>query len=471
MAGISGSTSAYFCIVARLVRLEYRDMRIALAACTITVLLCMAVRTDGQGKQESPAQALFNLLRENVRADLQRAPRYTCVQTITRTQYLPQYGGKPSACAAIIAARGTLTNTGTLLWHDRLRLDVAVGENSEMFSWAGARQFESNSLDDLTLSGSTGSGDFSGFLGSVFGPDAEGFRYNGEQETSLGRLAAYSFVVPFAKSHYSYRTNNGISRIVPYHGSFYAAPATAQLKRLVVEATEFPSQDICRVTDTMDYSRLKIGSGEFLLPQVSKMVVLYRSGEETLNETKYSGCHEFTGQSTLRFDDPEEPNSAANEAKAALRALPAKTHIRVKVDPPVNSDVAAAGDPITGVVEREVKEKGAVVVRTTDKLHGRVLRLEQTMVPEPRWTVAIRFDSIERDGVEQPIVLKPVDDGDRSPQALRMVGRRMQTPTPRATPSRPPGAGLFILGDAGRLVLDGRFHTEWEVLPAAGTSR
>ena len=150
-------------------------------------------------------------------------------------------------------------------------------------------------------------------------------------------------------------------------------------------------------------------------------------------------------------------------AKAALQALPPKTHIRVKIDPPVNTETAAAGDPITGVVERDVKEKGHVVVRNTDRLHGRLLRLEQAMLPEPRWTVAIRFESIERDGVEQPVTLKPVDDGDRSPQAIRMVGRRMQSGGPvRAVPERPAGAGVFIFGDAGRLVLDSKFHSEWE---------
>jgi hypothetical protein len=431
-------------------------MRSAFAAGTLSLLLCITARTA-----DSPAQILFNRLRENVRADLMRAPRYTCVQTVERTQHRPQYGKLPSTCPALIAARTRLSSPGVLIWHDRLRLDVAVGEKSEMFSWAGARQFETNTMDDLALSGSTGSGDFSAFLSSVFGPDAQDFRYTGEQDTPFGRLASFTFAVPFATSHYQYRTTNGVSRTLPWAGTFYAVPSTAQLKRLVIHA--FPAGDACRVEDTMDYARVKIGSGEFLLPEVSKMAVLYPNGEETLNETRYSGCHEFTGQSSIRFDDPDEPNSAANAAKEALKSLPPKTHIRVHIDPPVNTDKAAAGDQITAVVDREVKEKGKVVVRVTDKLHGRILRLEQTMVPEPRWTVAIRFDSIERDGVEQPVYLKPLDDGDRSPQPVRSFGRGVRTTAAaRPLPQRPEGAGLFILGDAGHLVLDQKFHSEWE---------
>ena len=156
----------------------------------------------------------------------------------------------------------------------------------------------------------------------------------------------------------------------------------------------------------MDYTRVKIGSGDFLLPDASRMTVLYRNGEESQNETPYSSCHQFTGESTIRFDDADEPSSPSAVAKAALRAVPPRTQIRVKIDPPINSETAAAGDPITGVVEREVKEEGQVVVRTTDRLHGRVLRLEQFLVPVPHWIVAIRFDSIERDGVEQPVLIR-----------------------------------------------------------------
>ena len=441
-------------------------MRTALAACTVTVLLCATARTA-----DSPAQELFNRLRLNVRGALERVPRYTCVQTITRTQHRPQYGAaRGNSCAALLSARTQLTSAGLLLWHDRLRLDVAVGDKSEMFSWAGARQFETNSLGDLALSGSTGSGSFSSFLASVFGPDAQGFRYVGEQDISLSskvitRLATYTYDVPLAKSHYSYSTASNKARIIPFSGSFYAVPATAELKRLVVEATHFPAGDVCRVVDTMDYHKVSIGSGDFLLPEVSTMAVVYRTGDEDLNETRYSGCHEFTGDSTIRYDDSDEPVSAnvALAAKAALQSLPAKTRIRVKIDPPLNSDTAAAGDTITGLVEREVKIKGQVVVRTTDRLHGRVLRFEQQMVPVPRWVVAIRFDSMERDGAEQPVVFKPLDDGDRNSQLPRGIGRGGGQRTPVMTvPERPAGAGLFMFGEAGRLVLDQKFHSEWE---------
>lgn len=418
---------------------------------------------------DTPAQRLFDRLRGKVLDDMVKVPRYTCVETVTRHQYRPQVPLRATTCAGVITARAALTSPGVLTWHDRLRLDVAVGADSEMFSWAGARAFDTKDLDTLTASGSSGSGDFASFLGSVFGGAAEHFVYQGEKDTPLGRLTMFEYNVPLAKSHYSYRTGNGAKGITGYHGAFYAIPATAELRRLVVEATEFASGNVCRVLDTMDYQRAKIGSGDYILPEVSRMEVLYTDGEESQNETHYSGCHEFTGESTIRFDDPDEPNSAAAEAKAELQALPPKTHIRVRIDPPIDSLIAAAGDPITGVVESEVKQKGKVLVRTSDRLHGRVLRLEQFMFPDPHWLVAIRFDSIERDGVEQPVSLKPADDGDRTGQRVQQtpgLGRRgaptMSTAAALPTPERPPGGGVFILPGTGNLVLDRKFHSEWE---------
>jgi hypothetical protein len=184
--------------------------------------------------------------------------------------------------------------------------------------------------------------------------------------------------------------------------------------------------------------------------------------------THFSGCREYVGESTIRYDDPDDPNdksSPAAEARAALKSLPPKTHIRVKIDPPVNTETAAAGDTITGVVEHEVREKGQVIVRPTDRLHGRLLRLEQSMLPTPAWTVAIRFDSIERDGVIQSVHFKPTDDGDRRgtpPSGLRgRLGPVVPQPQD-ATMKRPEGAGVFILPVAGNLVLDQKFHSEWE---------
>src|SRR5665213_2200104 len=106
-----------------------------LAACAAAILA------------ETPAQVLFNRLRAKVRADVDKSPRYTCVETIVRTQYRPPLGGSRSGCASMIAARAKLSSPGLETWHDRLRLDVAVVATSEMFSCAESPQFAEGALD------------------------------------------------------------------------------------------------------------------------------------------------------------------------------------------------------------------------------------------------------------------------------------------------------------------------------------
>jgi hypothetical protein len=56
------------------------------------------------------------------------------------------------------------------------------------------------------------------------------------------------------------------------------------------------------------------------------------------------------------------------------------------------------------------------------------------MFPLPRWTMAIRFDALERGGVEQPLALEARD------------GRH----------------GVFVFEQAGDIVIDQSFHSEWE---------
>jgi hypothetical protein len=170
----------------------------------------------------------------------------------------------------MIAARRKLTSPGFLIVRDRLRLDVVVVGGAETFSWAGARRFETSHVDDLVKSGATGSGEFVSYLISIFGADTDSISY-------LGQLL-FAFNVPLEKSRYRYSTD-GPERTTGYHGSFLVDPAPAELKRLTVVADEFPaSEAACRVEDTMDYHRVKIGNGDFLLPEAATMDVLFNEG-------------------------------------------------------------------------------------------------------------------------------------------------------------------------------------------------
>jgi hypothetical protein len=392
-------------------------------------------------------QKLLNQVRDKVLDNTRRVPRYTCVQTINRNQYRPQYGSRPSGCEKIIAAREKLLSPGYLTWRDRLRLDVAVLNGRETFAWAGAGQFETTDIEQLNSSGSSGTGDFAAFLSSVFGLEATRISILHEEKSPADLEALFGFDVPADLSHYVYRSHGtGAQRAIGYHGTFLIDERLAELKRLTVEADHFPAdENMCRVEDVMDYHRVKIGEGDFLLPETSKMTVLFNDGQESQNETHYSDCREYGAESTISFDDPAE-SSSSPELKAARQKLPANLRLQIGLKSPIRSEAAAAGDEVTAVLLRDVKD----VAKRNDIVHGRILRLEQFLFPTPRWVVAIRFNRIEHNGVERLLDLSPMDDGNRPPGRV--------TPTERS----PPGAGVFIFPQLGNLVLDQKFHSEWE---------
>jgi hypothetical protein len=115
-------------------------MRLALRSWVALMAVATVARTADPDPQE-----LFRKVRARVLEDVSHVPRYTCVQTVNRAQYRPQYGRKPASCQAMIAARKQLTSSGYLILRDRLRLDVAVVDGAETLR-AGLRQAMSTIL-------------------------------------------------------------------------------------------------------------------------------------------------------------------------------------------------------------------------------------------------------------------------------------------------------------------------------------
>jgi hypothetical protein len=270
-------------------------------------------------------------------------------------------------------------------------------------------------VGDIVGGGASGSGEFGGFLMGVFGRETDSIAYAGQRND----LSLFNFTVPLAKSSYHYRST-GPDIKMGYHGTILVDPADGDLEQLVVEPDGFPQNDpVCMVRHEMDYTRVKIGSGNFMLPEVSSMDALYHSGAETLNTTHYSNCREYVGESTIHFDDVDA-SEAATAAKTPLQPLPPKTKLSIALATPINTEVAAAGDAIDGVV-----------LKSGYKVHGRILRLQQILVPTPKWYLEMRFDRIERNGVEQPISL-----------------RQLSAP--------------FVFSEHGNMVFDQKFHSDWE---------
>ncbi len=366
------------------------------------------------------AQDLFNRVRAKVLDSVKNVPRYTCVENISRTQFAPRLEGstcKPS------------TTRGGVMWRDRIRLDVALLEGNEMFAWRGG-VFEAREVGALVPNGSSGSGDFISFLASVFGADAETIQFRGVENG----LSVFDYTVSLARTHYLYHSRDG-QKTAGYHGSFFVEPGTARLTRLTIQTDPFPQEEnFCQVDDVLDYRTQEIGGGEFLLPNLAVMNVLFRNGEEAQNETRYSECREYVGEASIRFDDADE-QTHEKQRGAPGTPMPPGLRLKIALRAPIQTATAAAGDEIEGLLLKDVKDGKTVIAKTNDRVRGRILRMEQAMYPTPRWVVRVRFYSIDSGG------------------ETRMLNMRKLANGPEET---------FVFPSQGDTVMDRKFQMEWE---------
>ena len=263
--------------------------------------------------QYNPSAALdrevIRLARIRVAAaeNLQRMPNYTCVQTIERSRRI---GPK---------RRFELLDT--------IRLEVALVDGKELFSWPGAGKFEDRRIGDLVGGGTIGNGNFALHARSVFLSNVARFDFDSEVEQDGRRLIRYRYQVPRISSGYQVRIGE-LEEVVGYRGSFDVDATTMDLMRLEVIADEIPPRlPIQSASDVMLYARQRIGGGDFLLPQSSELTMVAINGLESRNRVHFASCRQYSGESVLSFADaPVEeapaPSRCADRARSGRRPGP-----------------------------------------------------------------------------------------------------------------------------------------------------
>ena len=343
--------------------------------------------------------------------NLQHQPNYTCVETIERF---------------------SRTKSSKMKVVDTVRLEVALVEGRELFAWPGAKKFEESDLSHMVTTGAIGNGNFGTHAQALFGTRAATFHYLGEEDFQGKKAIRFDYVVPQMLSGYKIRVS-AASAVVGYHGSFYADPATFDMERIVVIADAMrPALLLGAADDKIDYAVARIGESDFLLPAQSELSMVNLSGGEERNRVKFTSCRQFSGESVLTFDDAPTGKSETAPLPTREFDLPDGLDVQLVLTKDVDLQNAAVGDPISARVERDVKQKGVMILPKGATATGRIVRLE-------------RYDNSSIVGVEFPEIEAPG-------LLARMKGKLVETAglTPPRRPMRPrspqlPGEGIIQL--------------------------
>ncbi len=314
---------------------------------------------SAQPTELSPDLLLLARIKTRMEATLRRQPNYTCVQQVERSQRLA-----PRQRFELV---------------DMLRLEVALVNGKELFAWPGSKKFEDTELRKMVAGGAIGNGNFALHARAVFLSNAPVFTFRGEEKLDGRRALRFDFSVSLLNSGYHIRVNDR-EAIVAYHGSFWADPETADVQRLIVDADELPSTlGLSRATDRMDYARIPIGAGDFLLPAASELTMIDLNGNENRNRTTFTGCRQYSGESVLSFEEPKAEEVAAAPAapEPVPEQLPGGLVAEVQLETAIDSGKAMVGDPVQAVLERPIRQKHRILVPRGTTLAGRIVRFER----------------------------------------------------------------------------------------------
>ena len=193
--------------------------------------------------------AMLQKARDKMLAEIPNHPRIRCVETIDRSYFSRRsLLGSPASCERLSADRKQGRAKLRLDATDRLRVEVAVMQGTEIYSWTRPASF-SSSVEQILQFGPTGTGAFAAHLLDIFSNLSVRFR---TLEDSGGNLE-YAFRVPIEASHFLIKAG---TQWLPagYSGSFAIEPRSLEIQRFAMESDELPpTTSLCEVSTTNEY--------------------------------------------------------------------------------------------------------------------------------------------------------------------------------------------------------------------------
>lgn len=355
---------------------------------------------------QAEPSAVLGCTREKIQQTIRRLPKYICTQTLDRTYFTPkQQNYHGLSCDEISGAKSRHSYRLTRTSNDRLRLEVIAADGHEILSWPGSKKFDDRPVDEIVDVGPIGTGPFGTFLNDIFENDGARFWYTGEHADRDKHFYEYSYAVPRDASHYAIRVGRTWITTA-FKGTIRIDPQTCDLQQLTVLTTDLlPITGMCQADTTLIYERSQIGAATFLLPRDSILRIVRTDGVESENRTVYSACHEYNAESVVSFDKFDDSSASQRSSEIAHPAIPGAVSFGLQFTSPIDTDTAAAGDPIWATVAEPGLEADTkrVLIPVGAVLHGRIRRLEHQSSPSPHFVISIIFETMEANGIRSPI--------------------------------------------------------------------
>ena len=337
--------------------------------------LCIVAVTMAAAAGQASDEEQLARFKEKTRQDTTAIPNYTCLETIHRSRLVP-----PARDFKQV---------------DTIRVEVSSVGGKELFAWPGERSFEDRDLTAMVTSGAVSSGVFSTFAQNLFGSGTASLHRHGEEMLNGRAAIRYEFHMTQQDSHWEISSNHA-TEMVAAKGSFWFDPVSLDLLRLEVKGDHLPySLRLVEAVIATDYTRVRLGETDALLPKQSEMTLKHFSGFASHDLIEFSACREYRSQSTIRFD---EPATAPEAPKPQIRevTLPAGVLIPAALETAVDSKTASVGDSLRGRVVEDVAYAGGAVPRGA-VVSGHLRKMSRGVGGGP-YAVGIEFSEVEWPG-------------------------------------------------------------------------
>ncbi len=155
----------------------------------------------------------------------------------------------------------------------------------------------------LDLGGSTSTGEFASMLSSIFDPVRNtNFKFYRSTSSHDGESAIYDFKITLPRSDWTI-TIGGQTLRPAYSGSIWVDKATAQVRRIELQADNVPKNfPLDEIQSAIDYEQVNLGTAKFLLPTHAENLSCQRGSSFcTKNAIDFRDYHKYSGESSVTF--------------------------------------------------------------------------------------------------------------------------------------------------------------------------